>query len=394
MTLVALTVRSRSGPGFGRAQRNAPDQTSAGAPEESDAQRALARRRFRAMPDVVTNGATTSATGFVTPIRAAIFDALCVTLCVTTLVAFCATTFAETVAARFEMFRSVHFFTPRAMFRTALGAASFAALCVGISVGLCATRCAAQTHAQPSAVAPEAKAVAGIAIPAGTILPIELHSTLSPEKSKPGQLVSGRIMQDVPLASGVTIKAGSKVLGRVVAVTPASAGVPPSISLQFDQLISAHQTISITTNLRAIAGFMRIDEAQIPTTGPSESDVYRWLPTTQIGGDAVYGADGQVGSAENADEIIGHSVDGGVLGQVRAKPGTPCRGAIAGNDAPQALWVFSSDACGPYGLAHLSIAHAGRTSPAGVIILASDTAKLKIPGGTGMLLRVNAPTED
>jgi len=201
-------------------------------------------------------------------------------------------------------------------------------------------------------------------------------------------------MQDVPLPAGARIKAGSKVFGRVLAITPASAGVPPSISLQFDRLAIAGQTISIATNLRAIAGFVRIEEAQIPTTSGGEGEVYRWLPTAQIGGDVVYGANAPVGSAENAEDIVGRSVDGGVLVEVRAKPGTACRGSVAGNDAPQALWVFSADACGVYGINHLVIAHAGRTAPAGVIVLASNAGKLKIPGGTGMLLRVNAPAEN
>ena len=201
-------------------------------------------------------------------------------------------------------------------------------------------------------------------------------------------------MQDVPLPAGARIKAGSKVFGRVLAITPASAGVPPSISLQFDQLVLAGQTISIATDLRAIAGFVRIEEAQIPTTSGGEGEVYRWLPTSQIGGDVVYGADAPVGSAENADDIVGRSVHGGVLVQVRAKPGAACRGSIAGNPAPQALWVFSADACGVYGINHLVIAHAGRSAPAGVIVLASNAGKLKIPGGTGMLLRVNAPAEN
>jgi hypothetical protein len=170
--------------------------------------------------------------------------------------------------------------------------------------------------------------------------------------------------------------------------------VPPSISLQFDRLAIAGQTISIATNLRAIAGFVRIEEAQIPTTSGGEGEVYRWLPTTQIGGDAVYGANAPVGSAENAEDIVGRSVDGGVLVEVRANPGAACRGSVAGNDAPQALWVFSADACGVYGINHLVIAHAGRSAPAGVIVLASNAGKLKIPGGTGMLLRVNAPAEN
>jgi len=230
----------------------------------------------------------------------------------------------------------------------------------------------------------------GLAIPPGTILPVRLNSTISSAKCRTGQVITGRIMQDVPLFRGARIRAGSKVRGHIVEVVPASTAAQARISLQFDKLISSHQTIAITTNLRAIAGFMRIVEAQTPPIGPSESDVYRWLTTVQVGGDVVYGEGGVVTAGENANQIVGREVNGGVLAQVMAKEGTKCRGAIEGNNTPQALWVFSSDACGTYGLAHITIAHAGRTDPAGMIVLTSDSGNIKIAGGAGMLLRVNA----
>ena len=197
-------------------------------------------------------------------------------------------------------------------------------------------------------------------------------------------------MQNVPLSPGVRIPEGSKVIGHIVELTPASNGTQARLSFQLDKLVFSHQAVSITTNLRAIAGFMRILEAQTPPIGPSESDVYRWLTTVQVGGDVVYGEGGVVTAGENANQIVGREVNGGVLGQVRAKEGTKCRGAIEGNDAPQALWVFSSDACGTYGLEHIRIAHAGRTDPTGVIVLTSDSGNIKIAGGAGMLLRVTA----
>jgi hypothetical protein len=223
-----------------------------------------------------------------------------------------------------------------------------------------------------------------------TILPVRLNSTISSSQCRPGQVITGRIMQDVPLSAGVRIRAGNKVIGHILEVVPASTGAEARISFQFDKLISSHQTISITTNLRAIAGLMRIIEAQTPPIGAGESDVYRWLTTVQVGGEVVYGQGGPVTSGENANQIVGREVHGGVLGQVRAKAGTKCRGAIDGNDSPQALWVFSSDACGTYGLERLSIAHAGRTDPTGVIVLTSDSGNLKIAGGAGLLLRVNS----
>ena len=256
-------------------------------------------------------------------------------------------------------------------------------LCLGIL--LCAAVLALPANAQERGAS-----ATSFSVPPGTILPVRLNPAISSAKCKPGQVIAGRIMQNVPLPTGMKIREGSKVLGRVVDVTPANAGTSARVSLQFDKLVTSHQTISITTNLRAIAAFMEVAEAQTPPIGAGESEVFRWLTTVQIGGDVVYGAGGPVTAGDGAHQPVGKAVNGGVLSQVRAKEGTKCRGAIDGNDSPQALWVFSSDACGMYGLEHITIAHAGRTEPTGVIVLASDSGNLEIRGGAGMLLRVDA----
>jgi hypothetical protein len=227
-----------------------------------------------------------------------------------------------------------------------------------------------------------------INIPSGTILPVRLNSTVSSDKAKAGQTITGRIMQDVPLSSGERIREGSKVVGHIVDVVPATNGAQARISLQFDKLISGHQTISITTNLRALTSFVGVREAQTPTTPGAEGDNIAALTTVQVGGDVVYGYGGEVTSEDHSDDVVGKSVVDGVLSQIRAKEGTKCRGPLDGNDSPQALWVFSSDACGVYRMEHVSIAHAGRTDPTGVIVLASDKNNLKITEGAGMLLRV------
>src|SRR6202162_4172580 len=224
-------------------------------------------------------------------------------------------------------------------------------------------------------------------IPVGTILPVRLNSTISSYKSKPGQKITGSVMQNIPLPHSASIKEGSKAVGHIVDVTAANSGTRARITLRFDQLFSSHHTIPITTDLRVMAGFMELDEAQIPTLGAGESEVYRWLTTVQIGGDVVYGDGGPVIAGDDSHQVVGKRIDAGVVGLVRAKPGTNCRGPLDGNNNPQALWLFSSDLCGVYGLEHLSIAHAGRTHPLGQIVLASDNGKLKIPSGTGMLLR-------
>jgi hypothetical protein len=230
-----------------------------------------------------------------------------------------------------------------------------------------------------------------IAIAAGTILPVRLNSTISLGKSRLNQRITGRIMQNISLRQGITIKEGSNAIGHIVDVSPANAGAQARIAFQFDKIISSHRTIPITTDLRVIAGFMELDEAQIPTLGAGESEVYRWLTTVQIGGDVVYGDGGPVIAGDGSHRVVGKRIDGGVVGQVRARPGTNCRGPLDGNDVPQALWLFSGDACGVYGLAHISIQHAGRTNPVGLIVLASDNGKLKIPSGAACFCGLSPP---
>jgi hypothetical protein len=226
------------------------------------------------------------------------------------------------------------------------------------------------------------------AVSPGTILPVRLNTSLSSESSKPGEAITGRIMQDVPLPSGQKIPRGSKVLGKVIAVSPAKNGAS-QISLRFDHLEMRHQSVPVNTNLRAIASFVEVEAAHLPTMSSGEGEVYRWLPTVQIGGDDVFGIGGTVTRWNNPDEVVGRETPDGLLGRLNTREGTPCRAAVYGNDSPQALWVFSSDACGVYGLANVAIVHAGRTDPAGLITLKSARDKLKLPGGTGMLLRVN-----
>jgi hypothetical protein len=74
------------------------------------------------------------------------------------------------------------------------------------------------------------------------------------------------------------------VEGQVVEV--AKDGIKARISIQFDKLYLHGEAIPITTDLRAIAGFMDIAEAALPDSGPGEGDVPNWLDTTQIGGDS------------------------------------------------------------------------------------------------------------
>src|SRR5580693_1043656 len=90
-------------------------------------------------------------------------------------------------------------------------------------------------------------------IPAGTIVPVALNSSLSSRKVKPGQVITARVMQDVPLSPGSTIHAGAKVVGHVIRVKAADGANGAQMSERFDALVISKRRIPITTNLRALA---------------------------------------------------------------------------------------------------------------------------------------------
>jgi hypothetical protein len=223
-------------------------------------------------------------------------------------------------------------------------------------------------------------------VPPGTILPALLTNTISPKVSKPGQVLSARVMQDVPLPNGRTIRAGARVTGHVLDVVTAANGKPTTISFVFDTLVSSKTTATIHTNLRALASPLDIDGAQIPDTGPDRGTPPNAWVTEQVGGETVYRGGGHVMSGH---QIVGEPVSEGVLARVSSNPESSCRDDAAGNDRPQALWVFSSQACGLYGYSHLKIVSAGRTDPIGVITLSSENGDLKIWKASGMLLRID-----
>jgi hypothetical protein len=229
------------------------------------------------------------------------------------------------------------------------------------------------------------------AIPAGTILPVRLNSSLNSRKVKIGRVITARVAQDVPLSSGSKIHAGAKVIGHVVEVKRANGAPGAQVSIRFDTLVVSKWQIKITSNVRALASMMAVEEAQIPESGPDRGTSENAWTTDQIGGEVVYRGGGPVA---NGLRSVGEPAANGVLVHVSGKPGTKCRGEIEGNQQLQAFWVFSSDACGAYGFADLAITHAGRTNPVGEITLESGHGEVNVRAGSGMLLRLNGKTPE
>jgi len=216
-------------------------------------------------------------------------------------------------------------------------------------------------------------------IPSGTILPAMLDNTLDSSRTKPGQQISAKLRQDVPLPGGQKIKRNSKVSGHVVAV---SGGNPASITVQFDNVQVDKASVPISVSLRALASMQEVVQAKMPANPNSGYGTTSWdWNMALIGGQAAFNGQRIVKSQDG--KVVGKVVEpGAIVGEPMANP---VGGCTAGSNE-QAFWLFSTDACGAYGFKDLSIV--GNTGASGQIVLQSPQ-KIEVRSGSGWLLQTN-----
>lgn len=221
-------------------------------------------------------------------------------------------------------------------------------------------------------------------LPAGTALPVMLNSAIDAGKVTPGAVIKARVMQDISLPSGVHIRAGATVLGNIVEVNPPGTGSGSRVAVRFDRLAFDKHILHFSSHLRSLASMNEVFEAWLPTNAIDDygTSIADWN-TVQVGGnEVVYRGNGTVMSAS---DVVGNARIGGAV-EAKLQP-VRTEDCHAGTE-PQALWVFSTTACGVYGYANTTIVHRGRSQPVGEIVLAS-IGRLRVQGGSGLLLIAN-----
>lgn len=218
-------------------------------------------------------------------------------------------------------------------------------------------------------------------LPAGTVVPVMISTGLNAEKDQAGKQVEGRVMQDVPLPEGEKIKRRARIIGHVVSVTPSPSG--SSMVVKFDTIEDGEHTIHMTAALLALASFTSVADAQAPINSSSDRDPVSLWVTRQVGGDFVNRGRGK---ASSRGGVEGTWLEGSsVLMKLTPNPAAGCPGGGPGYDRQQAVWVFSSAACGTYGFSDLKIANSRAAPPLGEIGLKSGK-NIVVRGGSGWLL--------
>jgi hypothetical protein len=224
-------------------------------------------------------------------------------------------------------------------------------------------------------------ALAGPAVPAGTVLPIKLDTALNAKKDSAGKKLEGSLMQDVELPDGGKIGARSKIVGQIVSVGKPS-DPDASLVLKFDSIQDHDRSIPIHVAVLAIASLGDVAAAQQPIDGVADAEASTQWVTKQVGGDIVHRGRNKVASDEG---VLGTWIEGSSVVMKLTEDATLGCPTGPGYDREQSLWVFSSRACGTYDLGDTRIEKAGREAPLGNIELKS-TGKLEIRGGSGWLL--------
>jgi hypothetical protein len=224
-------------------------------------------------------------------------------------------------------------------------------------------------------------ALAAQQLPPGTAIPIMVGRGFETGKVATDKTLEGEVMQDIHTSSGLEVKRGSKVFGHIMNVTKAGAG--STITMRFDAIQDRGRRIPIHASLIAMASMMEVSNAQLPVdSGANVSSPNDWV-TRQIGGDIVQRGQGKVLS--NTGEVGKWLQGGGVLIKLTPNPTRGCTNGPAYSDSQQAVWLFSSDACGTYSYGSLKIAKSGSNKPVGDIVLKSSK-NVNIRGGGGWLL--------
>jgi hypothetical protein len=227
-------------------------------------------------------------------------------------------------------------------------------------------------------------ALAQSAPTAGTTVPVMLNQTVNSAHARPGSIVRARLMQEVRWSASSKINAGATLVGQVTRIDRGPNGV--RISIRFDHLEARSKEVPVTTSLRALASYVGVAQSQVPPTGTSRAVPYDAATLVLVGGDVSYRGGGPV---MHGPENVGKPSGDGVLVRVLPNPERGCTTPVDSSTEPQSLWVFSSDACGAYGLPKVSVADRGLNS--GEFTLTSPGTEIELHSGDGLLLTVITP---
>lgn len=214
-------------------------------------------------------------------------------------------------------------------------------------------------------------------------LPVVFTNSVSANHSRIGDIVTAKTSQQVRLANGSVVPAGTKVTGHILAAnafvydkTPYAQQKQSVLSIQFDAIEVGGTSLPLKVTVRAMADPVTSNEARTPMA----SDVDPWGTVTQIGGDQLTPSQREVTSSEG--DVVAYNKRGGVYAHLIAS------GRCDGNSIEVPMGIYSASACGLYGFAEVAAPEMGSVERPSTLTLVSTHVSPKIWKNSTALLEV------
>jgi len=214
-------------------------------------------------------------------------------------------------------------------------------------------------------------------------LPIVFLNTVSAAKSHAGDPVFAKTTQNVRLADGKIVPAGTKVAGHILAAnafvydhTPYARQKASELSIHFDSLTLNGESMPLQVTVRAMADSLASWRAREP--GPADMDPTETV--TQIGGDQLSRWQAEVRNMDG--DVVAYNKKSGVYAHLIAS------GRCDSSNVEASVDIYSASACGLYGFTNVSASEVGDTANPSTLTLVSTRTSPEIWKHSTALLEV------
>ena len=234
-----------------------------------------------------------------------------------------------------------------------------------------------QTNNATQAESPQASHPTNVRMAPGSVIPVQLTSTVDAKKAKTGQQVTAKVLQDLKASNGMMLMPkNTEIVGHVTEAQPKNKQEKQSqVGIVFDHAVTQNGTVSYPLSIQAVISpeiFQRPNNsanqgaAQAPAQAPSSS-----MPS-QTPGEAGRGGMSGAGAApsntppgENAPANSGNQNSGSQSGPPK----------------------ITGQTQGVLGFSHMQLQTS--TSATQPSVITSEKGNVKLQNGTLMLLRVD-----
>lgn len=207
----------------------------------------------------------------------------------------------------------------------------------------------------------------------GSVIPVELTSTVDAKKEKSGEQVTAKVTQDLKASNGTMLMPrNTEIVGHVTqAQARTKQDKESEVAIVFDRAVTSSGNISYPMSIQAIISPLVFRNPNANNGGGAGAPEAPSAAQTSTPG-------GAGGAGE-----MGHGMGGGQAAPTNVPSGETGPATSGGNQPP----AITSHTQGVVGFSHLELSTP--SDPMQASVISSEKNNVKLENGTLMLLRIN-----